>query len=45
MCKFLEVSRNLVYYYLNKKPNASSKEKVLIEEHIKEIFRLNKKNY
>ena len=45
MCVFLEVSRSLVYYHLNKEPRASSKEEEIIEEHIKEIFRLSKNNY
>ena len=45
MCKLLEVSRSLVYYHLNKKPNALSKEEEIIEEHIKEIFRLSRNNY
>ncbi len=44
MCEFLEVSRSLVYYHLNNKPKASSKEEI-IEEHIKEIFRLSRNNY
>jgi len=45
MCVFLEVSRSLVYYHLNKEPNVSSKEEEIIEEHIKEIFRLSRNNY
>ena len=45
MCKLLEVSRSLVYYHLNKNPNAPSKEEEIIEEHIKEIFRLSRNNY
>ena len=31
ICEFLEVSRSLVYYHLNKKPNALSKEEEIIE--------------
>ena len=45
MCELLEVSRSLVYYHLNKEPNAFSKEEEIIEEYIKEIFRLSRNNY
>ena len=43
MYKFLEVSRSLVYYHINKEPNAPSKEEEVIDKYIKEIFRLSKK--
>ena len=45
MCVFLEVSRSLVYYHLNKEPSAFPKEEEIIQEHIKEIFRLSRNNY
>ena len=45
MCEFLEVTRSLVYYHLNKEPRVFSKEEEIIQEHIKEIFRLSRNNY
>lgn len=45
MCELLEVSRSLVYYHLNRETSVSSKEEEIIEEHIKEIFRLSRNNY
>ena len=44
-CANLEVSRSLVYYHLNKEPSAFPKEEEIIQEHIKEIFRLSRNNY
>ena len=45
MCELLEVLRSLVYYHLNRETSVSSKEEEIIEEHIKEIFRLSRNNY
>ena len=45
MCKFLEVPRSLVYYYLNKEHSTSTTEESIITNHIKDIFRRSRNNY
>ena len=45
MCKFLKVSRSLIYYHLNKKDADSSNEESLLTNHIKEIFRRSRNDY
>jgi putative transposase len=45
MCKFLKVSRSLVYYYLNKEKLATSNKEAEIENHIIDIFRKSRNNY
>lgn len=45
MCKFLKVTRSLIYYHLNRESCVSSKEEEVIGTHIIEIFRLSKNNY
>lgn len=46
MCKFLGITRSLIYYHLNKedaKNNLETEE--LLEEKVKEIFRKSKNAY
>lgn len=45
MYEFLEVSRSLVYYHLNKGHSASTNEESIITNHIKDIFRRSRNNY
>ena len=45
MCKFLKVSRSLVYYYLNERESSFSSEESELEKHIIEIFHRSKNNY
>jgi len=46
MCKFLKVSRSLVYYHINRVSAASNRsENMILEDHIKEIFRRSRNNY
>lgn len=46
MCEFLEISRNLVYYHLNKKYNFEKLEnKEELVKNIKTIFKRSKNNY
>ena len=45
MCKFLKVSRSLVYYYLNKEKLDISNEEAEIENHIIDIFHKSRNNY
>ena len=45
MCRFLKVSRSLVYYHLNKEISVDSSEELLITNCIKDIFKLSRNNY
>jgi len=45
MCKFLKVTRSLVYHHLNNRESSSTNEDSEIEKHITEIFRRSKNNY
>ena len=45
MCEFLEVSRSLVYYHLNKNISASTSKELTITNHIKNIFKSSRNNY
>ena len=45
MCRFLKVSRSLVYYHLNKEISINSSEELLITNCIKDIFKLSRSNY
>lgn len=45
MCKFLKVTRSLVYHHLNQDLSADSSEESIITNHIKSIFKLSRNNY
>ena len=45
MCKFLKVTRSLIYHYLNKDVTTDSSEESKITNHIKSIFKLSRNNY
>ena len=45
MCRFLKVSRSLIYYHLNKEISINSSEELLITNCIKDIFKLSRSNY
>lgn len=46
MCKFLGITRSLIYYHLNKEEYKNNlKTEELLEEKIKEIFRKSKNAY
>lgn len=46
MCKFLGITRSLIYYHLNKEESTNNLEtEELLEEKIKEIFRKSKNSY
>ena len=46
MCKFLGITRSLIYYHLNKEESRNNlKTEELLEEKIKEIFRKSKNAY
>ena len=46
MCKFLGITRSLIYYHLNKEESKNNLEtEELLEEKIKEIFRKSKNSY
>jgi transposase InsO family protein len=45
MCKFLEVTRSLIYHHLNKDVSTDFNEEQIITNHIKSIFKLSKNNY
>ena len=45
MCKFLEVTRSLIYHHLNKEIPTDFSEESIITNHIKSIFKLSRNNY
>lgn len=45
MCKFLKVSRSLIYHHLNKDISTDSSEESIMTTHIKRIFKLSRNNY
>lgn len=45
MYKLLQISRNLVYYHLNKEVSLSISDELIIKNDIKDIFRRDRNNY
>lgn len=45
MCKFLEVTRSLIYHHLNKEATTNCKEESIIINYFKRIFKLSRNSY